>query len=210
MSGHASTPPRSSRDIIPLYATRGSDVAHWAIASLSVVIALGGHGDVAQLAERYLCKVDVRGSIPLVSTEERLTHPMHDRLAAGSEPAASEADRVTQLAEGSVVVEGFRFGRAGLPDCCERSVKASKLLEEADVGVFVRWWLDVIDELLSLSPTITDPREVAAGNPTRPGDADLRPLEPLPEAPQSRYPAAADPGPMNPKDYRRLNVLFAR
>ena len=25
-------------------------------------------GDVAQLAERYLCKVDVRGSIPLVST----------------------------------------------------------------------------------------------------------------------------------------------
>jgi hypothetical protein len=28
-------------------------------------------GDVAQLAERYLCKVDVRGSIPLVSTEER-------------------------------------------------------------------------------------------------------------------------------------------
>ena len=27
-------------------------------------------GDVAQLAERYLCKVDVRGSIPLVSTRE--------------------------------------------------------------------------------------------------------------------------------------------
>ena len=26
-------------------------------------------GDVAQLAERYLCKVDVRGSIPLVSTK---------------------------------------------------------------------------------------------------------------------------------------------
>lgn len=26
------------------------------------------NGDVAQLAERYLCKVDVRGSIPLVST----------------------------------------------------------------------------------------------------------------------------------------------
>ena len=26
------------------------------------------HGDVAQLAERHLCKVDVRGSIPLVST----------------------------------------------------------------------------------------------------------------------------------------------
>lgn len=29
------------------------------------------YGDVAQLAERYLCKVDVRGSIPLVSTLER-------------------------------------------------------------------------------------------------------------------------------------------
>ena len=57
----------------------------------------------------------------------QLAHPMHDRLAAGSEPAACEADRVTQLAEGSVVVEGF--GRTGLPDCFERSVKASELLE---------------------------------------------------------------------------------
>src|SRR3954467_11051120 len=131
----------------------------------------------------------------------QLANSMHDRLAAGSEPAACEADRVTQLAEGSVVVEGF--GRAGLPDCFERSVKASELLEEADVGVLVRPWLDVIDELLHLSPTITDPHEVAAGDPNRPSDADLRPLEPLPQAPQSRHPAASDPGPMDPEDNRR-------
>jgi hypothetical protein len=64
----------------------------------------------------------------------------------------------------------------------------------------------VTDELLNLSPTITDPQEVAAGNPNRPGDADLRPLEPLPQAPQSRYPPAADPGPVNPQDKRRLGV----
>jgi hypothetical protein len=64
----------------------------------------------------------------------------------------------------------------------------------------------VTDELLNLSPTITDPQEVAAGNPNRPSDADLRPLEPLPQAPQSRYPAAAHPGPMNPEDNRRLSV----
>src|SRR3954469_4460302 len=134
----------------------------------------------------------------------QLAHPMHDRLAAGSEPAECEADRVTQLAESSVVVEGF--GRAGLADCFERSVNASELLEEADMGVLVRPWLDVIDELLDLSPTISDPQEVAAGNPNRPSDADLRPLEPLPQAPQSRYPAAADPGPVNPEDNRRLSV----
>src|SRR5580765_4156295 len=134
----------------------------------------------------------------------QLAHPTHDRLAAWSEPAACEADRVTQLPEGSVVVEGF--GRTGLPDCFEHSVKASELLEKADVGVLVRPWLDVIDELLDLSPTISDPQEVAAGNPNRPSDADLRPLEPLPQAPQSRYPAAADPGPMNPEDNRRLSV----
>src|SRR6476659_4140263 len=53
----------------------------------------------------------------------QLAHPMHDRLAAGSEPAACEANRVTQLAEGSVVVEGF--GRTGLPDCFERTVNPS-------------------------------------------------------------------------------------
>ena len=134
----------------------------------------------------------------------QLAHPTHDRLAAGSEPAACEADRVTQLPECSVVVEGF--GRTGLPDFFERSVKSSELLEEADVGVLVRRWLDVIDELLNLSPTISDPQEVAAGNPNRPSDADLRPLEPLPQAPQSRYPAAADPGPVNPEDSRRLAV----
>src|SRR4029453_18508442 len=134
----------------------------------------------------------------------QLAHPMHDRLAAGSQPAAGEADRVTQFGEGSVLVEGF--GGAGPPHCFERTVKASELLEEADVGVLVRPWLDVIDELLNLSPTISDPEEVAAGNPNRPSDADLRPLEPLPQAPQSRYPAAADPGPMNPEDNRRLSV----
>jgi hypothetical protein len=99
---------------------------------------------------------------------------MHDRLAAGSESAACEADRVTQLAEGSVVVEGF--GRTGLPDSFERTVKASELLEEADVGVVVRAWLHVIDELLHLSPTISDPQNVAAGNRSRLSDADLRPL----------------------------------
>src|ERR671914_1034509 len=129
---------------------------------------------------------------------------MHDRLAAVSEPAACEGDRVTQLAEGSVVVEGF--GRTGLPGCFELSVKASELLEEADVRVLVRPWLHVIDELLKLSPTISDPQEVAAGTPNRPSDADLRPLEPLPQAPQSRYPSAADPGPMNPEDNRGLSV----
>ena len=32
-------------------------------------ILMAPFGDVAQLAERYLCKVDVRGSIPLVSTK---------------------------------------------------------------------------------------------------------------------------------------------
>jgi hypothetical protein len=34
----------------------------------------------------------------------------------------------------------------------------------------------------------------------------LRPLEPLPQAPQSRYPAAPDPGPMNPEDNRGISV----
>src|SRR3954453_23042959 len=83
----------------------------------------------------------------------QLAHPMHDRLGAGSEPAACEADRVTQLAEGSVLVEGF--GPQGLPDCSEHSVKASELLEEADVGLLGRPWLQVTHELLNLSPTIS-------------------------------------------------------
>jgi hypothetical protein len=129
---------------------------------------------------------------------------MHDRLAAGSEPATGEADRVTQLTEGPVVVEGF--GRTGLPDRFERSVKTSELLEEADVGVLVRRWLDVIDELLDLRPTISGPQEVAAVDPNRPSDADFRLLEPLPQPSQSRYPATADPGPVNPEDNRRLSV----
>src|SRR5215510_7112019 len=134
----------------------------------------------------------------------QLAHPTHDRLAAGSEPAACEPDRVTHLPECSVVIEGF--GRTGLPDCFERSVKTSEFLEQADVGVLARSWLDVTDELLKLSPTISDPQEVAAGDPNRPSDADLRPLEPLPQAPQSRDPSAADPGPMNPEDNRRVSV----
>ena len=64
----------------------------------------------------------------------------------------------------------------------------------------------MVDELLNLSPTISDPQEVAAGDRNRPSNADLRPLEPLPQAPQSCYPPAADPGPMNPEDNRRLSV----
>jgi hypothetical protein len=103
-----------------------------------------------------------------------------------------------------VVVEGF--GRTGLPDCFERSVNASELLEEADVGVLVRPGLHVIDELVKLSPTISDPQEVAAGNRNRPSDADLGPLEPFPQAPQPRDAPAADPGPVNPEDNRRLSV----
>src|SRR5579871_6810468 len=107
----------------------------------------------------------------------QLAHPAHDRLTAGSEPAARKADRVTQLPEGSVVVEGF--GRTGLPDGFERSVNASKLLEEADVGVLTRRWLDVIDELLKLSPTTSDPHDVAAHRWNWPSDADCCALEPL-------------------------------
>jgi hypothetical protein len=129
---------------------------------------------------------------------------MRDRHAAGSEPAACKANRVTQLSEGSVIVEGF--GRTGLPDGFERSVKASELLEYADVGVLTRPWVDVIDELLKLSPTTRNSQEIASANPNRPSDADLRPLQPLPQAPQSRYPAAADPGPMDPEDNRRISV----
>ena len=64
----------------------------------------------------------------------------------------------------------------------------------------------MVDELLKLSPTISDAHEVAAEDRNRPSDADLRPLEPLPQAPQSRYPPASDPGPMNPEDNGRLGV----
>jgi hypothetical protein len=85
-------------------------------------------------------------------------------------------------------------------------VHVSELLEQADEGVLARRWLDVIDELLDFSPTISDPQEVVVANPNRPSDADLRRLEPLPQAPQSRYPAAGGPRPMNPEDNRRLGV----
>jgi hypothetical protein len=64
----------------------------------------------------------------------------------------------------------------------------------------------VIDELLKLSPTISDPQEVATGDRNRPSDPDLRPPEPLTQTPQSRDPPAADPRPMNPEDNRRLSV----
>jgi hypothetical protein len=64
----------------------------------------------------------------------------------------------------------------------------------------------VIDELLKLSPTISDPQEVAAGNRNRPSDADLRPLEPSAQAPQSRDPPVANPGPVNPEESRRLSL----
>jgi hypothetical protein len=80
-----------------------------------------------------------------------------------------------------VVVEGF--GRARLPDSFERGVNVSELLEEADVGVLARRWLDVTDELLELSPTISDPQEVTTGDRHRLSNADWRRLEPLPEAP---------------------------
>ena len=40
----------------------------WVLSDRGRVYPDGPFGDVAQLAERYLCKVDVRGSIPLVST----------------------------------------------------------------------------------------------------------------------------------------------
>src|SRR5581483_4827580 len=134
----------------------------------------------------------------------QLAHPVHDRLAAGPKPAACEADRVTQLTEGPVVVEGF--GRARLPDCPERSVEVPELLEQADVGPLVRPWLDVVDELLRLSPPVSGPQEVAAGSRNRPRDAGLCALEPLPQAPQPRYPAASGPGPVDPQDNRGLSV----
>src|SRR4051812_2170721 len=68
--------------------------------------------------------------------------------------------------------------------------------------------MDVTDELLNLCPTISDPQQVAAGDRNRPSDADLRPLEPLPQTPQARDPPAADPRPMNPEDNRRLGVYL--
>src|SRR4051794_38824032 len=64
----------------------------------------------------------------------------------------------------------------------------------------------MIDALLDLGPTITHSQEVTAGKANGPGDADLRLLEPLPQAPQSRHPVAADPGSMNPEDNGRLHV----
>src|SRR5581483_5403298 len=130
----------------------------------------------------------------------QLAHPTHDRLAIGTEPAACEADRVTQLAERSVVVEGF--GRTGLPDCFERSVNTSKFLEEADVGVLVRRWLDVIDVLLKLSPTTRDPHDVAAHRWHWPSDANSCALESLAQPSQPEHPAASWPRPVYPEDNR--------
>jgi hypothetical protein len=129
-------------------------------------------------------------SLTLAKSRSKVAHE-----PSGSSPA---------LPECSVIVEGF--GRTGLPDCFERSVNTSELLQQADGGVLARRRLDVTDELLKLGPAITGPQEDSAGNPNRPRDADLRPPEPLPQAPQSRYPPAADPGPVNPEDKRRLSV----
>jgi len=57
----------------------------------------------------------------------------------------------------------------------------------------------MIDEILSLSPTISDPRGVAAGNSEyAERTKELRPLETLPQAPQSatrpREDQADEPG----------------
>ena len=57
-----------------------------------------------------------------------------------------------------MVVEGF--GRTGFPDCFERTVNASELLEEPDVGVLVRPGLYVIDGSsvpvnLGVNPSLT-------------------------------------------------------
>jgi hypothetical protein len=85
-------------------------------------------------------------------------------------------------------------------------VNASELLEYADAGVLVRPWLHVIDELLKLSPTISDPQEIAAGNSESAERRGLASARAALQAPQSRDPPAADPGPVNPEDNRRLSV----
>jgi hypothetical protein len=59
-------------------------------------------------------------------------------------------------------------------------VNASELLEEPDVGVVVRRWLDVIYEFLEFSPTVSAPQQVAAGDRARASDADVRRLKPFP------------------------------
>src|SRR6266568_4790478 len=70
------------------------------------------------------------------------------------------------------------------------------------------WQFELLPELGELAGQLAHPTHdrVAAGNRNRPSDADLRPLEPFPQAPQSRDPAAADPGPVNPEDNRRISV----
>ena len=123
---------------------------------------------------------------------------MHDRLAAGSEPAAGEADGVTQLAEGSVVVEGF--GRTGLPNCFERSVKASESSKYGRMSPRPPW-LD--DDDSSISPK-TALRRSRAGNPNR--RATRIAPRAAPAGAAVPLPGAADPGPMNPEDNRRLSV----
>jgi hypothetical protein len=109
-----------------------------------------------------------------------------------------------QLPERFVVVE--RCGWTGLPDRFERGVKTSELPEQPNVGLLSRRWLDVIDELLELGPTASDPQEIASGALNRERGADLRPGEPLPQAPQSGYPATTGPRPVNPEHKRRLRV----
>src|SRR5579875_1011949 len=129
--------------------------------------------------DRYASQFDVLAELGDLPSQS--SHPTHDRLAARPEPAAGEADRVTQLPEGSVIVEGF--GGTRLPDCLERCVNVSELLEEAEGRVLASWWLDMIDELLELSPTAGDSQDIVSSNPDRPSDTDRRGLEPLPQAP---------------------------
>ena len=60
-------------------------------------------GDVAQLAERYLCKVDVRGSIPLVSTRQN-TSSDHTKAPLGG---AFFVPRCTPGAQHETVLSRF-------------------------------------------------------------------------------------------------------
>jgi hypothetical protein len=133
-------------------------------------------------------------SLTLAKSRSKVAHE-----PSGSSPA---------LPECSVVVEGF--GRTGLPDCFERSVNTSELLQQADGGVLTRRRLDVTDELLKLGPAITGPQEVAAGNPNRPRDADLRPPRAAPAGAAVPLPARGGPGACEPGGQAAAQRLSAR
>src|SRR5262249_517072 len=138
----------------------------------------------------------------------QLAHPMHDRLAAGSEPAACEADRVTQLPECSVVVEGF--GRTWVPDCFERSVNASELLEEADVGVLARPWPDVIAEPRPAQPSARRPSGGRSGKPEPVGRRPLAPAGGVPASAAVPRPARGGPRACEPGGQPAAQRLSAR